>query len=117
MESILNKASQLSTLSFLRILHLCHNQTSQLVDDLKGQDAVFVSLRSTASNAELVTQTSGSGSVQSISTILENAMEELFVPYLEGQNYLDVEVKSLGELYSSYLARFNNYHVRVLPKT
>lgn len=38
-------------------------------------------------------------------------MEELFVPYTEGQRYLERESKNLTELYSVYLSAFARYHV------
>lgn len=40
-------------------------------------------------------------------------MEELFVRYIEGSKYLDRESKSLGELYSEFLAKFTQYHAMV----
>jgi exocyst complex component 5 len=43
--------------------------------------------------------------------MLESAMEELFVTYIEGQRALEVEITSLGELYSNYLDRFTRFHV------
>src|ERR1700761_2443753 len=107
MEVILNKASSLSTLSFLRMLQLFHVQTSALVADLKGQEMTFTSLRSPSSLNDLTFASVNTGAsavpVQSMASMLETATEELFVPYTEGQRYLEVEVKSLGELYSNYL--------------
>lgn len=38
-------------------------------------------------------------------------MEELFVPYTEGQRYLERESKTLADLYSGYLSVFARYHV------
>ena len=38
-------------------------------------------------------------------------MEELFVPYIEGQRYLEREIKNLTDLFSSYLSAFTRYHV------
>lgn len=49
----------------------------------------------------------------SISAMLETAMEELFVPYVEGQRYLEKESKSLSELYASFLTNFTRYHVNL----
>jgi len=43
--------------------------------------------------------------------MLENAMEELFVPYNEGAKYIDKECKTLQELYAEHLERFTKYHV------
>lgn len=51
----------------------------------------------------------------SITTLLETALEELFVPYTEGQRYIEKESKSLGDLYAAYLAAFTRYHVISLP--
>lgn len=46
-----------------------------------------------------------------VGAMLEVAMEELFVPYMEGTRYLDKEAKSVTELYASKLLRFTNWHV------
>ena len=43
--------------------------------------------------------------------MLDHAMEELFVPYMEGNRYLEKEGKSLTELYAGKLLRFTNWHV------
>lgn len=40
-------------------------------------------------------------------------MEELFVPYTEGQRYLEKESRCLVQLYSNYLEAFTKYHVRL----
>lgn len=50
----------------------------------------------------------------SITALLETALEELFVPYTEGQRYIEKESKSLGDLYAGYLAAFTRYHVTSL---
>ena len=51
----------------------------------------------------------------SITTLLETALEELFVPYTEGQRYIEKESKSLGDLYAGHLAAFTRYHVSSTP--
>jgi hypothetical protein len=43
---------------------------------------------------------------------LDQQLEELFVPYLVGNSYIDRERKSLEELYSSLLFKFTIYHSR-----
>jgi len=48
----------------------------------------------------------------STSTLLEAALEELFVPYTEGQRYIEKESKSLTDLYVGLLIAFTRYHVR-----
>lgn len=50
----------------------------------------------------------GSGSV--MGAMLDQAVEELFVPYMEGMKYLDRESRNLTELYAAYLLKFSNYH-------
>jgi len=125
MEQLLNNAS--GPLSFLRILQLVHVQVSSLVEDLKMYELSAATPRSPTESAELrrsleglsaVTASSSTNlSTISLTTMLENAMEELFVPYTEGIRYLDRETKSLGELYTNYLAAFARYHDRTSTKT
>lgn len=55
----------------------------------------------------------GAGAV-AIGTMLENAMEELFVPYNEGAKYIEKECKTAGEMYAASLERFAKYHVSPL---
>jgi exocyst complex component 5 len=113
MEQLLTRAGNMSDLAFLRVLQLIHAQTSVLVDDLKGYDMPSTTPRTPAQNIGLSaagSAPSGAGST-AISSILETAMEELFVPYTEGQRYLERESKSLMELYSGYLSAFTRYHV------
>ena len=87
------------------MLNLCHTTCSALVDDLKGYDV------------SLGTSTDGSskGGVAAsgpLAVMLEHAMEEMFVPWLEGTRYLESESKNLVELYAGLLSRFTRYHVR-----
>ena len=104
---LLEKATSLSTLAFLRIFHLSHTQVVNLVEDLKTHDLP------TTNSRQPVTSTDGSklpASVTiSVSAMLDTALEELFAT--ETQRYLERETKNLGELFSSYLTRFNAYHV------
>ena len=119
MEQLLNKGSSLSTLAFLRILQLVHVQVSTLVEDLKEYELTAATPRSPTESAELRRTVIGltpSASVANLATVslssmLETAMEELFIPYTEGARYLAREIKSLGELYMNYLRRFARYHV------
>ncbi|KAH9939976.1 exocyst complex component Sec10 [Amylocystis lapponica] len=118
MEQLVTRASTLnSNLAFLRILQLIHQQTSLLVDDLKSYEVSSMTPRSpsdlTDFNLTLSGGSAGSaGTATSVTTMLENAMEELFVPYTEGTRYLERESKSLGELYASFLSPFTRYHER-----
>lgn len=122
MEQLLNNAS--GTLSFLRILQLVHVQVSTLVEDLKVYELSAATPRSPTETAEIRRSLEGLSAVSassttnastiSLTTMLENAMEELFVPYMEGTRYLDREAKSLSELYTNYLTLFTRYHVSEL---
>jgi exocyst complex component 5 len=99
------------------MLHLAHSQTSSLVEALKGFDLSHLSSRAGPDRAvtdALVASSAtpgGTGQVVPVSMMLETAMDELYMPFTEGQKYLERESKNLGELYSSYLYRFTRYHV------
>lgn len=94
-------------------------QTSKLIDDLKTYD--LASSTTTATPTSIDTDATrpiaGSGPTLALGTMLENAMEELFVPFVEGSGsngtdkYLERESKSLGELYVTFLERFTKFHV------
>lgn len=118
MEQLLVRAGNISDLAFLRVLQLVHIQTSLLVEDLKQYESPSLMSRSSLNSSELSRSLSGSvasgtSTTTSISAMLETAMEELFVPYTEGQRYLERESKCLGELYSNFLMVFTRYHERV----
>lgn len=104
-------ASSSSTLAHLRVIHLAHQLTFALVQDLKSAD-LFKS--ATVLSSSLV---SGSNSTLSntVAAMLDQSFEELFVPYIEAAKYLDKECTCLNELYASYLLRFLTWHVRVAP--
>ncbi|KAG6868166.1 hypothetical protein C0993_006834 [Termitomyces sp. T159_Od127] len=117
MEQLLHRGSSISDLAYLRVLQLVHIQTSALVDDLKTYELPHVSPRTPYEATEfrrlLASSNSTSpGTSAALSTMLEVAMEELFVPYTEGQRYLERESRSLGALYSGLLAHFTRYHER-----
>ncbi|KAI6105875.1 exocyst complex component Sec10-like protein [Pisolithus sp. B1] len=104
-EQLLNKGTSMSELAYLRVLQLIHVETSALVDDLKTHELPSM----------VATKTSMDGIEfrKSITTaMLEAAMEELFMPYIEGQKYLERESKNMAELYATLLAGFSRYHAR-----
>ncbi|KAJ8296597.1 Exocyst complex component SEC10 [Rhodotorula toruloides] len=138
-ETLIQTASSSSTLAYLRILHLSRAQTNSLVDDLKSHE-FFRSSSASASSAIVgpsllnplgsthstalsnVTSPTSSGfpsatgggagavGVAAVSQMLDQSVDELFVPYMEGARYLDKEGKSLTELYAAKLIRFTNWH-------
>lgn len=119
MEQLLNKGSSVSDLAYLRMLQLVHSRCTSLVEDLKVHELPVTSIRSAIIDEPSDLRSSLSTSAvalsgapaTSMSIMLETAMEELFVPYTEGQRYLERESRSLGALYSSFLSNFARYHV------
>ncbi|KIJ70144.1 hypothetical protein HYDPIDRAFT_121612 [Hydnomerulius pinastri MD-312] len=120
MEQLLNRGASISELAYLRILQLIHVETSTLVDDLKTHElpSMIPSKSSSLEASEFrksLTNTPSAASgmtATTVSAMLETAMEELFVPYTEGQKYLDRESKSLAELYTGLLGNFTQYHMK-----
>ncbi|KAF8318148.1 exocyst complex component Sec10 [Clavulina sp. PMI_390] len=110
LEQLLSQAQSQSTLSYLRVLQLAHVSTHKLVEDLKAYDfSTTVTRPADARSLELANATSSNPTV-AIATMLETAMEELFLPYSEGVKYIEKETRMLGELYSQSLERFNKFH-------
>lgn len=118
MEQLLHRGSDISDLAYLRVLQLVHFQASALVEDLKAHELPHVSSRTPYEATEFRRSLAGSAPVTgtapstAISTMLETAMEELFVPYTEGQRYMERESRSLVTLYGNLLGNFARYHVR-----
>lgn len=114
-EQLLHKGSSLSDLAYLRMLQLVHVQCSALVDDLKVYELPNVSIRTSIEGSDFRRSLTGpagpSGATSTVSTMLETAMEELFVQYIDGQRYVERESKSLSYLYTTLLAPFSRYHV------
>ena len=122
LEQLLNRTSSLPDLAFLRVLQLVHHQTSALVEDLKVYELPTFVPRSPADsdinktfNISLPAVGHSFAISASMTTLLETALEELFVPYTEGQRYIEKESKSLSDLYASHLATFTRYHVTLSP--
>ncbi|KAI0391801.1 exocyst complex component protein [Xylariaceae sp. FL0594] len=96
LEMVLEKANTISSLAFLRSLHSSRTYISALIEDLKAHG---------------LTEHPEPCSAQ-IAQILDQQMEELFVPYIMGNSYIDREKRNLEELFNSLLFRFNIYHSR-----
>ncbi|KAK3394804.1 exocyst complex component Sec10-like protein [Podospora didyma] len=96
LEMVLDKAITISSLAFLRSLHASRTYIGALVDDLKTHG---------------LTEHPEPCSSQ-ISLILDQQLEELFVPYLLGNSYIDRERRSLEEMYNSLLFKFTLFHSR-----
>ena len=96
LEMILDKASDLSSLAFLRSLQTSRSYVTQLVEDLKTHGLT--------ENPDPVTS--------QVAATLDQQIEELFSSYFIGEKYIEREKKNLDELYSSLLLKFTIYHSR-----
>lgn len=96
LEMVLDKATSVSSLAFLRSLHASRSYIGALVEDLKTHG---------------LTEHPEPCSAQ-IAQTLDQQLEELFVPYLVGNSYIDRERRSLEEMYNSLLFKFTLYHSR-----
>ncbi|KAK4681973.1 Exocyst complex component 5 [Podospora pseudoanserina] len=96
LEMVLDKATTISALAFLRCLHSSRAYIGALVEDLKTHG---------------LTEHPEPCSAQ-IAQTLDQQLEELFIPYLVGNGYIDREKKSLEEMYNSLLFKFTLYHSR-----
>ncbi|TVY51180.1 Exocyst complex component sec10 [Lachnellula cervina] len=96
LELVLEKADTISSLAFLRSMHAARSYINNLIEDLKAHG---------------LTEHPEPCSAQTALS-LDQQLDELFVPYLVGNAYIERERKSLEELYSSLLFKFTIYHSR-----
>lgn len=102
LEMVLEKASKISNLAFLRSLQTSRTYIGNLIDGLKAHGL-------TEHPEPLSSQTS---------LILDQQLDDLFVPYFVGSSYIEREKRTLEELYSSLLFKFTVYHVsRTISET
>ncbi|EST09944.1 Exocyst complex component Sec10-like protein [Kalmanozyma brasiliensis GHG001] len=125
-----------SHLAFLRALHLARSSALSLVNDLKQYDyrgagivgpshAANGSGAGAGSNAEggasdsltlLGNDNAASAghltgaSASPLATMLDQSLDELFVPYMEGIRYIDRESRSLTDLYAGLLSKYITFH-------
>ncbi|KAJ5602196.1 hypothetical protein N7510_011730 [Penicillium lagena] len=96
LEMVLEKASGVSSLAFLRCLQSSRGYISTLVDDLKAHGL-------TEHPDTISSQTA---------LLLDQQLEELFVPYFVGSSYIERERRTLEELFNALLFRFHTFHAR-----
>ncbi|KAG0242345.1 Exocyst complex component 5, partial [Actinomortierella wolfii] len=104
-EMQLEKAQEKSTLAYLRTLSSIHEATVSLVKDLKLCEDAF----KTSGSSNTIKGSNMSGATQPLSQTLDRCLEDLFVPYLEGDRYMKMELQSLCEIYDNMLAKFTAY--------
>ena len=96
LEMVLQTTEKLSTLAYLRTLQAARVCIGQLVDELKAHG--------------LTEHPSPLSSTTTI--VIDQNLEELFLPYLAGSSYIDREKISLDQLYAGVLLKFNLFHSR-----
>ncbi|KAJ5162484.1 hypothetical protein N7492_007876 [Penicillium capsulatum] len=96
LELVLEKASGVSSLAFLRCLQTSRGYISALIDDLKAHGL-------TEHPESISSQTA---------LLLDQQLEELFVPYFVGSSYIERERRTLEELFSALLFRFTCFQAR-----
>lgn len=95
LEMVLEHASNISTLAFLRTLQVSRAHVMTLSDDLKAHGL-----------------TEHPGPLSSGTTmLLDQNVEELFTPYLQDRGYMEKEKESLEQLYTGLLLKFHMFHV------
>jgi hypothetical protein len=95
-----------SHLAFLRTLASTHAETVRLVENLKSYCDNDIKLASSKDS------TSSWNSSQSLSASIDRCMEDLFVPYTEGDRYMKREQQALYEIFGSIISSFLRSMVR-----
>lgn len=96
LEMVLNKADSISSLAFLRSLQASKSYIAALVDDLKAHGLT--------EHPEPVNSVTAA--------VLDQQLDELFVPYFAGSSYIEREKRNLSELFEGLLFKFTLYHSR-----
>jgi len=96
LEMVLSKADDVSSLAYLRSLQASRAYISSLVEDLKAHG-----LTEHPENISSV-----------ITAVLDQQLDELFVPYFTGSSYIEREKRNLAELFEGLLFKFAAYHAR-----
>ena len=96
LEMVLEKANSVSSLAFLRSLQAARSYINALVDDMKAHGL-------TEHPETISSQTA---------LVLDQQLDDLFVPYFVGSTYIEKEKKNLEELYRSVMFKFEIYHSR-----
>lgn len=96
LEMVLEKASGVSSLAFLRCLQSSRGYISALIEDLKAHGLT--------EHPEAISS--------STALLLDQQLEELFVPYFVGSSYIEREKRTLEELFNALLFKFTSYQAR-----
>lgn len=96
LEMVLEKADSISSLAFLRSLQASRSYIAALVEELK--------IHGLTEHPEPATSTTAA--------VLDQQLDELFVPYFTGASYIEREKRNLGEIFEGLLFKFTLYHSR-----
>ncbi|KAI5369315.1 Putative exocyst complex component Sec10 [Septoria linicola] len=96
LEMVLEKADSLSSLAFLRSLQASRSYIAALVEDLKAHGLTEYPEPVSSATA----------------AVLDQQLDELFVPYFTGASYIEREKRNLGEIFEGLLFKFTLYHSR-----
>ncbi|KAK5117659.1 hypothetical protein LTR62_005082 [Meristemomyces frigidus] len=96
LEMVLNKADSISSLAFLRSLQASRSYIAALVEDLKTHGLTEHPDPASSTTA----------------TVLDQQLNELFVPYFAGSSYIEREKRNLSELFEGLLFKYQIYHSR-----
>lgn len=92
-ESYLNKAESLSSLAYMRTLHIGYTKINMFTASLKSS---FTKMN-IDSNGELA-------------ALLDQNFADIFVPYIENGQYFEAELKSLSEIIAQEMSKFTEAH-------
>ncbi|EIE80071.1 hypothetical protein RO3G_04776 [Rhizopus delemar RA 99-880] len=100
-ELLLSRSEKCSDLAYLRTLASTHAETKRLIENLKFYCDKELLLKEAADINGLVTTASPDET-------LDRCMDDLFVPYIEGDRYLKKEEESLRKLFGKIVSQFLN---------
>jgi hypothetical protein len=104
-ELLLSRSEKCSDLAYLRTLASTHAETKRLIENLKFYCDKELLLKDAADINGLVTTASPDET-------LDRCMDDLFVPYIEGDRYLKKEEESLRKLFGNIVSQFLNAMVK-----
>ncbi|KAK3112167.1 Exocyst complex component 5 [Teratosphaeriaceae sp. CCFEE 6253] len=96
LEMVLHKADSVSSLAYLRSLQASRSYIAALVEDLKSHGLTEHPEPASATTA----------------SVLDQQLDELFVPYFTGSSYIEREKRNLSELFEGLLFKYQIYHSR-----
>ncbi|CAM0136693.1 Exocyst complex component 5 [Umbelopsis sp. WA50703] len=102
MEQLLTHGEKLSHLAFLRSLASSHAETVRLVESLKSYCENEIKLASSNSSTASIWTSSS----QSLSASIDRCLDDLFVPYTEGDRYIKREQQALNDIFGSIVSSF-----------